>query len=110
MTCLNDDRFQVEVTWTDFQSNTGSGQVSPIGSADSGLFWFFDEENLEQLVKVLNGCGLNGHYWVFAAAVTNVQYNLKVTDTQTGVTKTYENPLGTAAPAITDTSAFATCP
>ncbi len=110
VSCLNGNRFRVEVTWADFQNNTGSGKVSPIGSADSALFWFFDQDNLEQLVKVLNGCGLNNHFWVFSAAVTNVEYNLKVTDTQTGNTKTYSNPLGNAASAITDTSAFATCP
>ena len=62
------------------------------------------------LVKVLNACGLNQHYWVFSAATTNVEYTLTVTDTQTGDKKTYFNPLGTAAPAVTDTSAFATCP
>ena len=32
------------------------------------------------------------------------------TDTQTGQVKTYLNPLGQAANAVTDTGAFATCP
>ena len=31
-------------------------------------------------------------------------------DTEMGVSKQYFNPLGQASPAITDTSAFATCP
>jgi hypothetical protein len=47
---------------------------------------------------------------VFFAATTNVELHLTVTDTQTGKIKTYFNPLGTAAPPIQDTSAFATCP
>ncbi|MCP4654481.1 MAG: hypothetical protein GY856_03570 [bacterium] len=108
--CLNKDRFTVEVDWRDFQGNTGNGQVVPFGSADSGLFWFFDEDNWEMLVKVLNGCGVNNRYWVFSAATTNVEYTLRVTDTETGNTKSYFNPLGTSAPAITDADAFATCP
>jgi hypothetical protein len=100
----------VEVEWRDFQGNVGMGQVVPFGSDDSGLFYFFGADNWEMLVKVLRGCGLNQHYWVFAAATTNVEYTLTVTDTATGKRQSYENPLGERAPAITDTSAFATCP
>jgi hypothetical protein len=108
--CLNEQRFRVEVEWRDFQGNVGMGQVVPFGSDDSGLFYFFGADNWEMLVKVLRGCGLNQHYWVFAAATTNVEYTLTVTDTATGKRQSYENALGERAPAITDTSAFATCP
>ncbi len=108
--CLNRDRFRVEVDWRDFQSRTGSGQVVPFGSADSGLFWFFSPDNWEMLVKVLDGCGLNDRFWVFAAATTDVEYTLRVTDTKTDAVKTFYNRLGNPAPALTDTSAFATCP
>ena len=113
--CLNRSRFAVEVEWTDFAGTTGSGQAVPVSSDDSGLFWFFGPDNWEMLVKVLDGCGINGHFWVFAAATTDVEVTLRVTDTEaagTGNTGTreYFNPLGTAAAAITDTEAFATCP
>ncbi|MEM7351855.1 MAG: hypothetical protein AAF657_13740 [Acidobacteriota bacterium] len=108
--CLNDGRFKVEVAWVDFGSNTGTGQVVPAVSNDSGLFWFFNSDNWEMLVKVLNGCEINDHFWVFAAATTDVEYTLRVTDTETGAVTEYSNPLGRAAPAITDTSAFPTCP
>lgn len=81
-----------------------------LGVRDSGLFWFFSASNWELLVKVLDGCSLNGHFWVFSAATTNVEYTLRVTDTRTGEVKVYLNPLGVAADAITDTGAFATCP
>ncbi|MEL7058657.1 MAG: hypothetical protein AAGN46_01385, partial [Acidobacteriota bacterium] len=108
--CLG-DRFKVEVTWRDFAGNTGRGQAVALdGREDSGLFWFFRESNLELLVKVLNGCGLTQHYWVFAAGTTDVEFEIVVTDTERGVEKRYTNPLGTAAPAITDTLALATCP
>jgi hypothetical protein len=77
---------------------------------DSGLFWFFSASNLEMLMKVLNGCGLNNHYWVFFAAGTNVEFTVNVTDTLRGGTRTYFNPLNNPAPPVQDTSAFATCP
>ncbi len=108
--CLSRGRFKVEIDWQDLESNTGAGQVVPFRSDDSGLFWFFNADNWEMLVKVLDGCGINSHFWVFAAATTNVEYTLRVTDTESGAVKEYVNPLGVAAPAITDTEAFATCP
>lgn len=109
--CLNDGRFEVRAQWTDFQGNTGPGSVVPnVASPDSGLMWFFSPDNWEMLVKVLNGCAVNDHYWVLAALTTNVQYTIQVTDTQTGAVKTYTNPLGNPAPAITDAAAFASCP
>jgi hypothetical protein len=98
------------VTWRDFGYTTGSGKKVSLTADDSGLFYFFTSDNIEQLVKVLDGCSINSRYWVFAAATTNVEYTLTVTDTQRGVTKTYFNPLGNAAAAITDTGAFSTCP
>lgn len=120
--CVGDDgRFKVEVEWEDYQSNTGPGTVAELDSAypapytpllsdDTGLFWFFSPDNWEIMVKVLDGCRFNDSYWVFAAATTNVEYTLEVTDTLTDQTRAYTNPLGQASNAITDTSAFATCP
>ena len=61
------------------------------------------------LVKVLDGCGINGRHWVFSAATTTVQYTLEVTDTWTGESATWTNPLGRSSPAITDTNALGGC-
>ena len=82
----------------------------PFRTDDSGLFFFFADDNWELLAKVLNACDFNNHYWVFSAATTNVEYTLTVTDTETGVTKAYFNPLGATAAAVTDTAAFQACP
>jgi streptogramin lyase len=109
--CLDGARFIVQAQWTDFQGNTGPGNVVPnVSSSDSGLFWFFGPDNWEMLLKVLNGCAVNDHYWFFGAASTDVGYTIQVTDTQTGDVKTYTNPLGTTSPAIIDTAAFGSCP
>ncbi len=108
--CLSGGRFRVEVDWLDFKDRTGPARVVDFGSDDSGLFYFFNPDNWEMLVKVLDVCDKFDAFWVFSAATTSVEYTLTVTDTQTNATKEYFNPLGNAAAAITDTSAFATCP
>ena len=61
--------------------------------------------NPEMLVKVLDGRPVNGHWWVFYAALTNVGFTLHVTDRMTGETMGYDNPLGTFA-SMGDTEAF----
>jgi hypothetical protein len=104
--CLNGGRFRVQVGWETSDGVTGQGNVVPGASDTSGLFWFFNEANWEMLVKVLDGCSVTNHYWVFFAATTNVQFTVTVSDTQTGSVKTYVNPQGKAADAVTDTNAL----
>jgi hypothetical protein len=107
--CLNNGRFRVQVEWKT-ATDAGAGNVVPVSSDDSGLFWFFAPDNWEMLIKVLDGCASNGHYWVFFSATTNVQLIVSVTDMQTGKVKVYFNPQGVSAGPVTDTTAFATCP
>jgi len=107
--CLH-ERFAVSVDWRTSPSNAGVGRLTPLVSDQSGVFWFFNPTNWELMVKVLNGCPLNGHWWVFSAATTNVYYRMKVLDRHAGVQKIYFNYAGPPAAAVTDTSALATCP
>jgi hypothetical protein len=104
--CLTGGRFRVQVGWEKTDGETGQGSVVPGASDDSGVLWFFNEDNWEMLIKVLDGCAVTNHYWVFFAATTNVQVVVTVTDTQTGAVKTYVNPQGTSADAVTDTAAL----
>lgn len=107
--CLNDARFRVTAHWQDFSGGQGSAHAVPVG-ADSGLFWFFWEENLELAVKVLDGCALNGRYWVYSAGLTNVAVTLRVEDTLSGGVWEHANPAGHAYPPLLDSSALAVCP
>ena len=109
--CLAGDRFKTRTFWRTNQGTRSSAQVATFPSDNSGLFYFFNPNNIEMLLKVLNACSLSPpRYWVFAAATTNVEFMLTVTDTQTQQVKAYFNPQGNPAPPLQDTSAFATCP
>ncbi|MGK2855788.1 MAG: PKD domain-containing protein [Thermoanaerobaculia bacterium] len=103
--CLGGGRFKVKIAWKVPDGTTGVGHPVQI-TDDTGYFWFFNLQNVEVVTKALNGCGVNGHYWVFAAGLTNVEVNMTVTDQQTGIVKTYSNAMGTAFNPIQDTAAF----
>ncbi len=107
--CLQEDRFQVDVEWQTPAGDSGNGQAVPL-TEDTGYFWFFNQANVEMVIKVLDGCGVNGHYWVFVGGLTNVQVGITVTDTASGQSRSYQNPLATPFQPIQDTAAFATCP
>jgi hypothetical protein len=102
--CLGERRFQVEATW-EANGQSGAGQTRPL-TRDTGTFYFFDADNIELVVKVIEGCALDNHFWVFAGGLTNVRTTLTVTDTAQGTTKTYQNPSGTPFQPIQDTAAF----
>ena len=63
--CLQDSRYAVAVEWRTADGRSGPGSVVHAGTNDSGLFTFFSRENWEILIKVLDGCALNGHVWVY---------------------------------------------
>lgn len=73
--CLQGGRFRVQA------NHGGSASRVAASSADSAVFWTFGSTNWEILTKVLNGCGVNNHFWVFAAGATNVSYSITVEDT-----------------------------
>jgi hypothetical protein len=102
--CLNGGRFAAEVSWRDFQGNTGPGHPVSL-TGDTGYFWFFSSTNVELVVKVLDGRGINSSFWVFYGALSNVEYSMTVTDTVTGTVKSYANPSGHLG-SVADTSAF----
>ncbi len=105
--CLQDSRFEVNAKWRSSDGGSGPGRVVHAGTNNSGLFRFFDPENWEILIKVLDGCGINGRMWVLGASTTDLGYRIVVTDTAAGESRWYYNEPGRPAPAIVDTEAFA---
>ncbi len=104
--CLQDSRFQVTVNWWKADGERGVGRVVDARTDDSGMFQFFGPENWEVLIKVLDGCAINGRMWVLGASTTDLGYQIRVTDTITDESRSYVNEPGQPAPAIVDTKAF----
>ena len=93
--CLLNGRFQVRAAYQDYSGHTGDGQAVPL-TFDTGHFWFFGASNVETVVKMVSFCGGgSNNVGVYAGGLTDIQVTLTVTDTQTGLVKTYTNPLGT---------------
>lgn len=107
-----DDRFRVDLV-SPGGTTAVLAQSSLFSATDPaeepGQLWFFTPDDWEMLVTVIDGCSFNDHFWVFAAATTDVEYSLAVTDTQSGESRAFGNA-GRPADPIMDTSAFSTCP
>ena len=104
--CLQDSRFHVTVNWWTADGERGVGRAVQEGTDDSGLFQFFGPDNWEILIKVLDGCRINGRMWVLAASTTDLGYHINVVDTIAHESRSYRNEPGRPAPAIVDTKAF----
>lgn len=103
--CLNHGRFRVTGEWSTGGAGARAGAVTL--TADTGFFWFFDPANVEVVAKVLDGCGVNGHVWVFAAGLTDVRVALIVEDVSGRFgRRVYEHKGAAAFEPILDATAF----
>ncbi len=104
--CLLGGRLAAEVWWRDPRDPQSEGPGQAIADSDNtGMFWFFNIENTELVVKALDGGALNGHLWLFYGALTDLEYWLTVTDTLTGASRVYYNPPGAVCGGV-DLRAF----
>ncbi len=102
--CLLGGRFQVRAEYRDYSGHTGTGQATAL-TPDTGTFWFFDARNVEVVAKMVSFCGGGSdNVGIYAGGLTDVEATLRVTDTRTGLTKDYRNPLGTPFRLIRDGS------
>ena len=103
--CLSGGRFRVRSAWTASDGRAGPGRATRL-TPDAGDFWFFNPDNVEVIVKIVDGRSFNSSFWVFAGGLTNVQTTLTVTDMETGAQRTYVNPPGTPFRPVQDLAAF----
>lgn len=75
-------------------------------SSEVGYFTFAPTTNVELIVKVLDRRPVNNFFWVVVTPVTDVAYTLTVSDTVSGRTRVYVNPLGNQSATVIDTRAF----
>lgn len=78
--CLDRGRFEVQATYSVNGVDGRARERAAMLDGDGALFYFFDPGNPELLVKVANGCWLNGHYWVFGSAATDLGYTIRITN------------------------------
>jgi PKD repeat protein len=103
--------FMVKLTATD--QHHGNVQVTGHAIPQNDVFGYFSFppptgslDNPEVFLKILDGRTINGQYWVFYGHLTDLIYDLTVTEVVTGIAKTYHKDAGTRAPGDADTSGF----
>ena len=104
-----DGDYRVSLCYETADGTKGEARAGIYKSSQSGLLWFFDSNNAEVLIKVLDGCMTNGHRWAFMAAATDVAFNLYVTDGK-NQTWSYHNQQGQKALTQTDNMALRCSP
>jgi hypothetical protein len=71
--------FTVTVDFAQPDSNQRGAAFGVPVTSQSGYFWFFNKDNAEITVKILDGRAVNGKYWVFLASMTDLQFTARVT-------------------------------
>lgn len=103
-------RFRVSVSWIVSKESSGEAKVIEFtegSTSASGLGYFFEFNNQEIFLKLLNACVPPfNRVWFFAAGLTDVEVFLVVQDAKTGEVNIYHNPQGQAFLPIQDTEAF----
>jgi hypothetical protein len=96
--------FRITVEFTDPQSG-GSKRPATVypdfHTPDAGIFWFFGPNTPELMVKLIDGRAINGMFWIYAGAATDVEFVLSIRNGSGQLVYSYHNPaqqrLGLAA-------------
>ena len=78
--CLNNERFQAEVFDASGSMPASVSAIDPTAS----FHMIGDDPNQRALIRVVDACGLNGHYWVGYADSGVDGHSARVIDVQTG--------------------------
>src|SRR5207245_9754401 len=72
--CLNGGRFKIQVSWrVPSQGTSGVATAVPLTS-DTGYFWIFSSNNVELVIKAVDGRAFNNKFWIFYGALSDVEY------------------------------------
>lgn len=111
--CLLSNRFQVSINYRNQFSNP-PGQTgdfltarllsTPGVNPDTGLFGFSSAQAVEVVVRIQDARPFAPRFDVYYGGMTDVEYTVTVTDTQTGTSRQYHNPPGTVGGGVDRTS------
>jgi hypothetical protein len=100
--CLLNRRLAVSVQWRNqFDGSSGQGRGFRLSDL-SGRFSFTDPSNVELVIKALD---FGNSIRFFYGSLSDVEYTITLTDTETGAVKTYHNAPGNYCGGI-DNHAF----
>jgi hypothetical protein len=103
------NRFKIEVAYdAGLRNGRGPAAVVLDGRLSSG-FTFFDPQNVELVVKIVDACSTTGKWRLSAGGMTNSEVSITVTDTATGAVRTYGNAGRQPFRTVIDAAAF-NCP
>ncbi|HEV7667128.1 MAG TPA: hypothetical protein VGS22_01275 [Thermoanaerobaculia bacterium] len=91
--CLLGGRFRVEAT-TEGTAGPQNARAVPLAGRQ-GALTFGDAPAV--LVTLVDGRPTNGRFWVYLGGLSSLPYEVKITDTTTGVRRRYVNPSGRLA-------------
>ena len=107
--CLQNGRFVVR-TEVDLPGvEPREAMVGAGAGQKSGSFWFFEADTTEVLVKFVEGCSVNGHYWLYLTGATDLPYSVSIADTFFDEDYEVEQNSSALDPPHIDTL-FAPCP
>jgi len=111
--CLLSDRFEVKVDFLNQFANPpapgtmlGAKLVAGVQNPDTATFGFGSPQAIESVVRIQDTrpFGLN-RFDIYVGGMSDVEYTVTVTDTQTGSVRQYRNPPG-AVGGIVDRASF----
>jgi hypothetical protein len=118
--CALGGRFKITIAWNDSGAHlSGAGTVikyadnlpsvdptlGPVSESVFFSFYPFALKDVEALVRMINGHGINDKYWVFATGFTGAQYTVNVQDMNTCATWQRVIP-ASATSVVKDFTAF----
>ena len=89
--------------------SAAAGAEAERGGANTEKPRYNTSPNVELLVKVINGCSVNGAYWIYAAGLTNLEVEVRVEDLVGHAVWSRRSQQGRPFPPFADTGAFETC-
>ena len=101
--CLQKGRFELKAFFINSNERYQARVRDALIGDATTLFYFFSFNNPELMIKVIDGCGINGYYWVFASAATDLKYSFRIYDYLKQRFKSYSPRQGDL---VSDVSAF----
>jgi hypothetical protein len=110
--CLRSGRFEFVGTWTDFANPAKTQPLiwTPVENINATAGFQNNPSGIQIVMRVADGCGLTGTWWVWLGGFTDAGWNISVRDTVTGKQRTFTKARqGGVFPTTTRDSTTFTC-